>query len=99
MPKQDTRVGTADLWVMLLSTIRYSMGRSTYMPSYCAELYERFKKFLETHHRHQIAREIEEELRLAQSRGHYLGGHVDHITWTALAEKIRKELLEEEIAK
>lgn len=51
-----------DAWVFLLSTVRYSLGRSTYMTSLSTELVVKYKDHLNTDQLKQIAKEIREEL-------------------------------------
>ena len=55
-------VSSADLWIMILSTIRYSMGRRTYMPDVCYEIYCRYKDSLTPFQKNQIAEEVRDEL-------------------------------------
>ena len=76
-----TTVTNQDLWVMLLSTIRYSLGRSTYMPDYCISLYEDYGKFLSQHQRKQILDEIKQAVELAESCNRTVGMKCDHETW------------------
>ncbi len=84
-------VNDNDIWVMLLSTIRYSMGRMSYMPSYCVDLYHSYKKALTKEQRLQIAEEINQELKIAESHNKTLGAKYDHETWLNLAAQISKE--------
>src|SRR3990172_12066555 len=99
------RVLTEDLWVMLISTIRYSMGRQSYMPGLCAEMYAHYKSALTLGQRKQIADEIETELRYVMELrasgalrhavypvNVWLGSEGDHKTWETLAMQIRTEL-------
>ena len=79
------QIEATDLWVLLSSTIRYSMGRQGYMPSYCAEIYHKYKDFLSIGQRRQIAEEIFEQIRLAEASGKFLGSEYDHNEWRNLA--------------
>lgn len=54
--------GPEDLWVMLLSTIRYSLGRQTYMTSFAPELVLKYSYHLTVNQLLQVAREIQEYL-------------------------------------
>lgn len=56
--------GPEDLWVMLLSTIRYSLGRQTYMTSFAPELVLKYSYHLTVNQLLQVAREIQEYLDL-----------------------------------
>jgi hypothetical protein len=84
-------VSPDDLWTMLLSTIRYSMGRATYMPSVCADYYEKFKSEFTLEMRRQIYREITEEIARAERLGTTLGMDFDHAVWVNLSNRIRVE--------
>ncbi len=70
-----------DLWVMLLGTVRYSMGRSTYMTAYSVELVERYNRALTNGQLAQLAQEIEKELKTAEDAGRTLGMEMDHTGW------------------
>ena len=59
---QTIQVEYQDLWTLLLSTIRYSMGRTTYMPEYCIDLYLNYGRKLSVGCKKQIANEIKEKL-------------------------------------
>lgn len=59
-----TMPGPEDLWVMLLSTVRYSLGRQTYMTSLAPELVLKYSYHLTVNQLLQIAREIQEYLDL-----------------------------------
>lgn len=89
---QNPKLENSDLWVMLMSTIRYSMGRMTYMSSLCPELYRRYGGMLTDAQREQIAEEIERALELAEGAGVTLGMRMDHDAWKAFAASIRYEL-------
>lgn len=80
-----------DAWIMLLCTIRYSMGRMTYMTSLCTDLYLRYRKHLEPCQRAQIWEEVETEVRRAESRGGLLGHACDHQAWRQLLDIIARE--------
>jgi hypothetical protein len=85
------RVVAQDIWVMLLSTIRYSMGRQTYMPTLCVDFYRRYKKALAVHQRNQIAEEVSKELDSVARVGRLLGSQCDHDAWVELVRIIREE--------
>ena len=70
-----------DLWVMLLSTIRYSMGRMSYMPSYACDLVLKYKKHLDTEQIEQIYKEVEQEVKIYENAEKTLGMECDHRTW------------------
>lgn len=76
------QISYMDFWSMLLSTIRYSMGRQTYMPSTCISMCKDYGKYLNTDQKKQIIREIKRELELYESMKKTLGAECDHRTWT-----------------
>ena len=79
---------SADVWVLLLSTIRYSLGRSTYMTSVCTEFYHRYKHFLTENQRSQVRKEIKQELDRATGSNQFLGMEMDHKEWQNLVDSI-----------
>lgn len=88
------RVDKLDLWVLLLSTIRYSMGRATYMPGLCRDMLNRYHGALTSAQLNQIAEEVRSELRLHERLGHKLGHDCDHKTWIAVAEDAERHAME-----
>lgn len=74
--QQKTKVLNNDLWVLLLSCIRYSMGRMTYMSSLAPELVLKYKDSLTSHQLRQIAEEIGKELEIRK-----LGMDCDNESW------------------
>lgn len=91
MPRDPREISDDDLWIMLLCALRYSMGRSSYITGLAADLYRRYRHRLTKPQREQVAREIEEELRLAESLSRTLGDKVDHDIWARLAAEIREQ--------
>jgi hypothetical protein len=79
-----------DLWIMLLSQLRYAMGRRSYMPSLTADMIERYISHLTFSQREQMLREIQFEIRIHDANavdglhGH-LGGDRDVKVWRDLA--------------
>ena len=65
-----------DFWFMLLTTIRHSMGRCSYAPSYAVELFHRYKQHLSAEQIEQVRGEVAAEL-----KGRRLGHDIDHRTW------------------
>ena len=66
-------VSKSDMWIMLMSTIRYSIGRRTYMPGLAGELVIKYENYLSMEQLKQIEREIREEIRMAERCGNTLG--------------------------
>lgn len=59
----NMEVNNHDLWIMLLSTVRYSIGRKTYMTSLSWELVLKYAESLNDGQLRQIEREIVQEVR------------------------------------
>ena len=76
-----TEVSKMDIWMMLLSTIRYSIGRTSYMPSMTIDLIKRYSDSLEDHQLAQIKREVEYELRIEEQHKGHMGWECDVQTW------------------
>jgi len=75
------RVAPPDLWVMLLSTVRYSMGRMTYMSNLAGELVIGYAKYLTKMQLEQIVNEIEGELLRCARTNVTLGMDMDDRAW------------------
>lgn len=82
------QVEDTDFWIMLLSTVRYSFGRSSYIVSECLELIEKYK--LEESQRTQLHREISDELDRAVRFGTFLGDETNHRIWEQIKSKLSK---------
>lgn len=82
-------VNDAHLWFMLLSTVRYSLHRTSYAPSYAFELMQTYRSALTDEQAGQIRQEIEAELRIADRNGKTVGHACDHETWRKLAAWLR----------
>jgi hypothetical protein len=84
------KVNPRDMWLLLINSVRYSMGRQTSAVADTCEIVRRHYKSLEGWQIAQIAREIREELDRAERklvyRNGFLGAECDHKDWTALAE-------------
>jgi len=85
-------VDNGDLWIMLLSTIRYSMGRMTYMSSLAPELVVRHAAALTCQQLRQVIEEIDGELKRAERNVDTLGMSCDHEEWKKGLANIRRVL-------
>ena len=70
-----------NMWVLLLSTIRYSMGRRTYMSSLAPELVMEYWEYLSTDQLNQIRKEVEKELEIDREYPKHLGMDCDRDSW------------------
>ena len=91
-------ISGSDVWLLLLCSIRYSMGRMTYMPHECVDMYMRYRNHLEPGQKRQIREEVQTELRRSESRGEYLGHDCDHKCWQRLVAVIADEEASEAVA-
>ncbi len=85
-PKPDNN----DMWILLMSTIRYSIGRKTYMSSLAGELVLKYHPYLTKDQLLQIVEEIERELKLSEVNSDYLGDKCDHESWKENLQKINR---------
>ena len=84
-----------EAWTLYLCSLRYAMGRRSYIVGDIVDLYSRVAPHLTRPQREQVASEIREELRRAAQTGSTLGHDIDHADWTLLAERIEAELKKE----
>lgn len=84
-------VAVDDLWTLYLSTVRYSLGRMTYMPYECDRLFRRYGGRFSAAQRRQLAQEIEEALGRAAAHGHALGMQCDEDAWRRLVAALSPE--------
>lgn len=83
MPKMNkAEIDNEDLWILLLSTIRYSMGRQTYMPDVCLRMLKVYRDHLTNDQLRQIAREVHAEQEKMITLGRKLGSTYDHQIWS-----------------
>lgn len=91
--KNATLVNSADMWTLLMCSVRYAMGRRSYMPSTVADLVRKHVDVLDDHNLLQIQKEVFEELARAERCGETLGDQVDHDGWKEFVAWIRRELV------
>jgi len=86
-----------DVWVLLLSTVRYSMGRQTYMSSLAPEMALRYAAALTSKQVEQMRDEVLNELNTCEKAGQTLGGDMDHRSWKKFAEDLSGLLVPAEV--
>ena len=84
------KVRRDDLWLMLLSMVRYSMGRSSYIVGTTRTALARHGRDLEPHQRAQVVREIREALAERERDGKPLGMEMDHTEWKVCADEVEQ---------
>ena len=87
---KDVRVPPEDMWVLLLSTVRYSLGRKSYIVGVCEDFLTKYGPCLTPYQRRQTADEIRHELQLAHTLDGFLGGNINDEIWCRIAERLEK---------
>lgn len=70
-----------DLYTMLLSTVRYSLGRQTYITGVCRDLIERYAGLLTPPQRVVLRRDIADAMERHDALGGGLGMSCDVDAW------------------
>lgn len=83
-------VSTRDMWLMILSTVRYALGRSTYIVSEACRLVHAYRPYLTQYQVVQLEKEVARALEQAQMAGEHVGMKQDHVTWTHFVEELRR---------
>ncbi len=86
-------ISIEDLDTMLFSSIRYAMGRMTYVVSDTAEIVRAYWKYLSKPRREQIITELRNELERAARENRLIGMEMDHEVWQKLYDDLLKEFL------
>lgn len=74
-------LNSEDAWIFILSTLRYAMGRRSYMPSLSRELFHKYKHLLTKYQVDQIYTEVATEIERCERLNTTLGGSWDHEGW------------------
>jgi hypothetical protein len=74
---------------LLLTSMRYAIGRRTYAPSYTAEIIRKHWGDISAESRALLLRDLDGEIK---ARGSYLGDPCDVATWTALYQWMLQNL-------
>lgn len=81
------KVAARDLGVLVVSSLRYALGRATYITSDTSELVERYWKYIPLNDRTVVLRDLQRHL--DQSKDH---DTIDNRIWVSLREKLYREL-------
>lgn len=84
-------VSGEDMWTFLLCSIRYAMGRRSYITGLIADLYRTYREALTPEQRRQIAREVRRETEMQEQVGRTLGDKCDHAAWVDLVVEIEAQ--------
>lgn len=85
-------VPARDMWHLLLSAIRYAMGRATYIVGDTCEMVTRYQASLTVQQLRQIRKEVSTELERATDAGRFLGHECDHTRWEALVRDLDEHI-------
>lgn len=85
----DTTISTADLRTLLLCSIRYALGRCSYITFEIGEMLERYFPLFDKDQQLFFIKEIEEELVRHEQLGKDCGQKMDHKMWSDLAMTLR----------
>ena len=77
------------LWTMIVSTVRYALGRRSYIVAETADIVRTYFPLFTVAQVEQLTKEIKEALKLAEGRGEHLGMAMDHDTWTSLVKDLQ----------
>lgn len=88
-PSVRTLVPHRDLWLFVICTVRYSMGRTSYVVSEACGMVRRYRKKLKPEQVKKIADEVAYELTMQEKLGATLGHDIDHREWKKLVEELR----------
>ena len=78
----DVRI--EDLYSMLVSSVRYAMGRKTYVVGETCDIVRRYRKHLREDQAMIIVRDIQRELDMVERMDFTLGHDQDHRQWKRL---------------
>ena len=83
------QIGSEDLWTLLLCSLRYSLGRQSYMPSLYQDIALSHAGRLTADQCHQLAQETEEFLKRRSDVDLY-GFQDIRDSWDAFARRMRE---------
>jgi hypothetical protein len=79
--QKSVTISDLNFWMMILSTLRYAMGRRSYITSLVPELVIQYQDVLEVQQLRQIQQEVVEELRKYNEVGRTMGDKCDDDGW------------------
>jgi TctA family transporter len=87
----DATVPQEHLFVLLVSALRYAMGRRSYITGQTADIVRGYFPCLSSAQRDVVARDIARELDVAVRLGKTVGDTCDHVVWVALLDTLINE--------
>lgn len=89
VPVDAVPVSRFDLWVLVLSYVRYAIGRRSTAPWAASDYVQRWRPEFTPEQVEQIAREVEAELRIEETHPGHCGMECDVRTWRDLVRRLR----------
>jgi len=83
-PDTTQTIDTNELWALLLCSVRYAMGRQSYVVGEVCDLVRKHRVRLTDEQVGMIASEVSSELSFHARRGRFLGAEMDHREWQRL---------------
>lgn len=87
------KIECSELFLLLSCTVRYALGRKSYIVGWVADTVKAYAHFLNVHEIATIKADIEHAIRQADNTGTNVGMPMDHQEWEQL-DKFLAELLE-----
>jgi hypothetical protein len=81
------QVGSADLYTLLVGSVRYALGRSSYITATTADIVRRHWRDLDAGQREVVLRDLREAIDDADRRCAPVGMRCDHEGWVALVRR------------
>jgi hypothetical protein len=81
------KVDLTKLYVMLLCSVRYAIGRQSYVVEIVRDLIKEYEKHLSQDEQNQIYLEVSRELERCNKLGTTLGAQMDHDMWQKLVDE------------
>lgn len=77
-------IGNQDLFTLLLCSVRYAMGRQSYIVGEICNLVEHYASALTEDQLELIKNDVSREIKNYEDRGEILGAMIDHKQWKSL---------------
>lgn len=88
--RTNMKISPADLQALFVCSLRYGLGRQTYVVGELADMVERYMPTLSSPQREQLATEIDRAVKGAEGANRKLGADFDHTRWLALRDQLRE---------
>lgn len=89
---KSKEISANEMWTLLMCSLRYAMGRRSYVTTEISEMLFRHFDMLTEAQQLQVVKEILQELRMCQEAGRTLGDQMDHDMWSRTASDLYKRI-------